>query len=322
MAAVAYSATLNQIYSTAVTTSLTALNVASSAQNGILTIYYEKSNTYTSGTHSNLILKKDISIAGTPGTEATVIRSLGLASKAFLMNGVSYVLGVYGNAYQSTYFLVNSSGEIRAKLAYSNGGRYLTLGLPSATIPDGDVAYIAYRFNELLIPVDKNQGTNGSQVYAQTGLNLASFDFSDVAIITSEIGQNLNISGGFLRAFDGNAVVESGFHLYPDDVTVATSTSGGHIADAVYYYQVIYQWTDAQGNISSSAPSIPVAVTASGGGNSTNTITVPTLRVTAKTANPVKIVVFRSSVAQPIYYQVTSFANPTYNSTSADSVDV
>jgi hypothetical protein len=49
-------------------------------------------------------------------------------------------------------------------------------------------------------------------------------------------------------------------------------------------------------------------------------INVPTLRLTYKTANPVKIVIYRWSVAQQVYYQVTSISSPTLNNLTVDSI--
>jgi hypothetical protein len=50
------------------------------------------------------------------------------------------------------------------------------------------------------------------------------------------------------------------------------------------------------------------------------TINVPTLRLTYKTANPVKIVIYRWSTDQQNYYQVTSVNSPLLNSLSVDYV--
>ncbi len=86
-----------------------------------------------------------------------------------------------------------------------------------------------------------------------------------------------------------------------------------------YFYQAVYEWTDNQGNIHRSAPSIPVSVTTTGS-TSFNQINVPTLRLTYKTANPVKIAIYRWSTAQENYYQVTSIASPLLNNPLIDSV--
>lgn len=50
------------------------------------------------------------------------------------------------------------------------------------------------------------------------------------------------------------------------------------------------------------------------------TLTVPTLRLTSKVANPVKIVVYRWSENTQVYNQITSIIAPVVNSTTIDSV--
>jgi hypothetical protein len=71
--------------------------------------------------------------------------------------------------------------------------------------------------------------------------------------------------------------------------------------------------------VNRSSPSIPVSVTTTTA-SSTNTIYVPTLRLTYKIDNPVKIVIYRWSTAQQTYYQVTSLTTPLLNDPSIDSV--
>lgn len=310
----------------------TILNIASAAQSGVMTLFYEVSNT-ASGVQTNLISSVTVTQAsGTVSSPVITLRSVGLASKAFIIDGVIYLLSVYNSSYQPTFFLVNgststsASPKIVSKLAYQNGRGYLTTGLPSVTVI-GTTAQVSYLVKFLVEAVNKNTnvpaGTQIAGVYAQTGINLASFTLGSENLFTSEIGSNLNITGGFLWAYDGYLPVEQGFFLYPDSVqSTANATTGGLLAAQIYFYQVTYEWSDNQGNIFRSAPSIPLKVDLSGSGTSTNTITlvIPTLRVTYKTANPVKIVVYRWSTAQQVYYQTTSISSPTLNNTTTDSV--
>lgn len=245
-----------------------------------------------------------------------------------------YFLGVYQSDYQSTYFLIDGiSGEVIAKLAYSNAGGYVTLGLPSVSLINS-FAYIPYLYKALITSVNKNTnvpaGNQVAGIYAQLGANLAIFDFTFQGMNSVQIGQNLNISGGIVRNFDGYTVSEMGFHLYPDldlnsDGTyhgLSTATTGGSMTAQKYFYVATYEWQDNQGNLWRSAPSVPVLKDISSSMTSTNTITikVPTLRVTAKTANPVKIVIYRWSEGQQAYYQVTSLTSPTLNSTTSDNI--
>lgn len=272
------------------------------------------------------------------------VRSVGLASKAFIINGLIYLLTAYQSLYQSTYFLLDadqsfsSSPMVAAKIAYSNGGGYLTTGLPGVTVAD-TTAHIPYLIKDLIQAVNKNTnvpaGTQVAGIYAQTGVNLATFDIGTQNLDTAEIAQTLNISGGFHWMYDGYLPVENGFFLWPDmDTATPTdsavwSTSGGSMAAQpdgstntnAYYYQVTYEWSDNNGNIYRSAPSIPIAVTTTGSASSGSvTLNIPTLRLTYKTANPVKIVIYRWSVAQQIYYQTTSIIAPLLNDTTIDSV--
>lgn len=323
----------------------TMLNITSAAQSGVCTVFWEVSNLYAGGAlNSNYIGSRTVTQAGVLGSVVVIIRSVGLGSKAFIINGVIYVLGAFSSQYQSTYFLINgtrsrsSSPVVAAKVAYENGGGYLTLGLPSVTVTE-TTAQVAYRFKDLIQAVNKTTnpptGTQVNGIYSQTGLNLASFAFGTQGIDTVEIGNNLHITGGFLSMYDGYLPVEHNFFVWPDSAfaTIASnaiwSATGGSIvaqpdgstnADA-YFYQITYEWTDNQGNAFRSAPSLPIPVTTTGNGTSGSiTLTIPTLRLTMKVANPVKIVVYRWSVANQIYYQTTSITSPLLNDTTADTV--
>lgn len=297
------------------------LNITATANNQIGTVFYEISNNYAydAAIPTHFINRITCTQTGTAGSPVTIIRSLGLASKAFLFDNTTYMMSIYFSNYQPTYFLINSSGEILSKLAYSNGGSYLTHGLPNAVVIGSNVS-IAYQFKDLIIPVNKSQDVvNTAGVYAQTGLNYVTYTFGTQSI-PSEIGESLELTGGLLWMFDGYSIVENGFNVWPDNVEVTTSTTGGFLQDLQYFYKVIYEWTDNQGNIHRSAPSVPVEVTTTGGNTSSNTIFVPTLRLTYKTSNPVKIVIYRWSNEQQDYFQVTSITNPVLNSTAVDSI--
>lgn len=406
----------------------TILNIISGAQAGVCSVAYEVSNTYSftpaTGTATNYINARTVTLpatvtTGTLGTAYTVVRSVGIASKGFIVDSVIYFLAAYNSSYQSTYFLINGSSStaaapvISAKLAYENGGGYLTVGVPSVNLTD-NVAQIGYLFKDLIQAVNKNTnvaaGTQTAGIYSQTGINLVTFTLGTDGLDTSEIGNDLHLTGGYLGMYDGYLPVEHNFFLWPDvaptappnpvntsvaawtetstvtptgtwssgstsvvvssasgiavGMTITDTSNAGYIpagttilnisgttliisaatthsaagdnlsiqgnvvskpdgttlTDA-YYYQFTYEWTDNQGNAFRSAPSIPIAVTTTGTSTAgIVTLKIPTLRLTAKTANPVKIVVYRWSVFQQEYYQVTSITTPLLNSTTTDSV--
>lgn len=318
----AYSAALATILAPTVVYSATPINnLTSLATSGVLTLFTELPGTYsyTPNAVTNNVTKIAVTQAGAVGIASTVKRGVGLGSKAFYIGTTMYMLLAYGQAYQPTYFLIDSSGTIVARLAYSNGGGYNTSQvLPGANVSsDGDSVSIGYLFVDQLVPVNKTQGTtNVNGVYTQTGINLATFEFVSTTS-TLEIANDLHLTGGFLSMYDGTTIAEHGFHVWPEDIAIANAGGGGLSAQQ-YYYVSTYEWTDAQGNLHRSAPSVPQGIVSVATG--TNTVNVPMLRLTAK--QNVRIVLWRWSVAQPTYYQVTTVAAPNINVPTTDSIAI
>lgn len=297
-------------------------NITSTAQNSVMTLIYEVPNNidYDNNVPWHEVRYLTVTQAGVVGSQMQLRTGVGLASKAILVNNVPRFLVTYQSAYQPTYFLIDMNNNIIAKLAYSNGFGYYTQGLPSMSLIDSNTISCAYIVKDLVEAQTKNTAfPNVTGVYAQTGINQVTFEIGGVPISTAEIGQNLNISGGFLWSYDGYSVVEQEFFLYPDFVELTASTTGGNMDADTYYYQVTYEWADNQGNLFRSAPSIPVSVTTTGTTSSV-LIQVPCLSMTLKSQNPVKIVIYRWSTSQQIYYQVTSIQTPLLNVINQDSV--
>lgn len=301
-------------------------NLAPTAQNAVMTLYYEdiQAYTYDSAVPTHRVRKITCAQAGTVSSTSPVARSVGLASKAILLNGTAYMLTAYQSPYQPTYYLINGSGQVITKLAYENSGGYLTTGLPNLTLT-GDVVQVPYLYKDLIEAVNKSTnvpaGTQVNGIYAQLGVNLASIEITSKNLLSAEIASNLHVTGGFLWEYDGYQAVEHGFFMYPDSVEATTSTTGGFLTAQPYFYQATYEWADNQGNLYRSAPSIPITVTTTGTTSSV-TVNVPTYRLTYKTANPVKLVLYRWSQAQQTYYQVTSISLPTLNDTTVDSIAI
>ncbi len=330
-------------------TSGTVVNIASAAQNGLCTIFYEVANNYgyDSSIPTNYVNSVTVTSVGTVGSTTTVVRSVGLASKVALVEGTEYFLAAYessaaaGAGFQPTYFLIDGTNSteanprVVAKLAYSNGGGYLAYGLPAlyATGESLTVPYLLKDFIESQAPAGiQSVGLVAPAVYTQTGVELGTITLATANIGSVNVASTLQLTGGFGWLYDGVLPVEENFFLWPDSVEVSTSTGGGNIVgqptgwvsgQPSYYVQVIYSWTDNEGNIYRSAPSIPVPV--SGLTTSTTytfTYSVPTLRLTYKIASPIRIQVYRWSVANQNYYEVTSITQPTLNSTTSDYVTI
>lgn len=323
----AYTQLLAQVLAptTVIAPGTTLVHMTSTAYAGNLNVYYETSNVYSgSSTRSDFLSTISVTQAGVVGAASVLLRSVGLASKAvyYIANSKSYMLAEYGGALQPTYFLIDSSGNVLGKLAYSNGGPLYSGGvvLPNLNLI-GTTFNVSYLFQDLIVPVNKTQQAASPvpNIYGQTGINLAIFNLNPSQIVSADLGHNLHLTGGYVTMYDGVKPVEHQFHVYPEDLQVTTANSGGHLKDQIYYYIAVYEWTDAQGNIHRSAPSVPITITTSGGNVSVNTVKVPYLRLTAKTGiNNVRIVIYRWSTAQQIYYQITSMTSPQTNVTTSD----
>lgn len=319
--------------------------ISTIAMNDVLYAYYQARDTYPNGNRTDAVKKQTCTLAGVPGANTVVQLGVGLASKIFFYNGLCYFLSTYGGSqatntfYQPSYFLIkddltstaNNSGKVISGLAYANGAGYCSsFVLPSSTII-GSTVYISYLRKTLIYPVNKNQnaiGPSNLNVYAQQGTDLAVFSLGQRQINAVEASGTLLLTGGLLWLFDGDKPVEHGFNVYPEDIQ-ATATTGGSMTNQPYFYQVTYEWTDNSGQIHRSSPSVPFSITLSGG-NTAVQLRIPTLRLTYKVGtNPVRIVIYRWSQAQQIYYQVTNVNAPllndvtvnyiTYTDTAADA---
>lgn len=300
------------------------VNIALTAINNTCNLYSEVNNTYNyNSTLSNAINNYSVSgVSGSVTNVGTIVRSVGLASKAFLIGSQGYFLSTYQSPFQSSYFLLNSTGGVVSRLAYGNGGGYLYTGLPSVNITQSSVSF-GYLVKDLVASVNKGTAlgsqTQTSAIYSQTGLNLATINFGTSSLQTVETANVLHLNGGQLWMYDGDKPVEHNFQLYPDNISLSAQGNTGSVAAQTYYYVATYEWMDNQGNIYRSAPSIPQSITV-GSGQTAISINVPTLRLTYKTLNPPKVVIYRWSANQQTYYRVTSIQNPILNDPASDSI--
>lgn len=302
-------------------------NIASTAQAGVAQIAYEVTNSYSydNTVPTNFINTVSCTQTGSLSASAGLIRSVGLASDGFLIGSVSYFLTSYSSPYQPTYFLIGSAGAIAAKLSYGNGAGYLTLGLPSVYVSGSFSAQFSIIKKDLVQAVNKDTnvaaGTQTAGIYSQTGVTIAKVIFGTGGLTSVETAGDLHVNGGYLSMYDGYQPVEHMFHVYPDSVKTTASGSIGSMTVQTYFYQATYEWADNQGNLFRSAPSIPVtAVIGTTTATARVVVNVPTLRLTHKTLNPPKIVIYRWSTAQQVYYQVTSITQPILNNKTADSI--
>lgn len=320
------------------------VNLVSIAKNGQCAAYGEIADNYIQNSQkiNNVYVYTANSGGGVALRASVFAKSVGLASRPFSANSTTFLLGTYSSAYQSTYFLFSDIGQGTglfdsayngtfpvAKLAYGNGGGYYEVSTApkAARIPSvaqiGSSFCIPYLIADSISSVNKGTnvppGTPTVGIYSNLGVNLSRFTFGYQNMTPKEIGNNLNLNGGFLWSYDGLNCTENNFHIYPDYVYPIGSGSAGAgsiVTDpnvlghaATYYYQAVYEYTDNQGMIHRSAPSVPVSLTINSG-TSRAEVRVQTCVLTAKPilSNPLSIGLYRWSTSQQNYFKTTSQA--------------
>ena len=238
--------------------------------------------------------------ASSLGSASVLKRSVGLASKAFYYNAKTYVVAVHGSDLQTTYFLMDNSGLVVAKMHTSVGGGILADStLSSAVAADAGIYKVPLQIKTRLV-------SSENDLYSVKGLSFSSIDFTKSdSFLAEELGENLHIAGGFLSIYDSQDIVEHGFHLFPENVSAAVA-GGGSLTAGVYQYRVIYVTTDSRGQIHRSAPSVAVSATTASS-NLTVNLTIPTLRITEHPS--VTCEVYRTADAGTVFYKVGSVAN-------------
>jgi hypothetical protein len=292
-------------------------------------VFYEVSAASAADTHVRL-------------SGAVFMRSVGLAGKAFVYGSYDYWDGgtrytvdrsvnvplVHSSTLQATYFLAEADalsgapvGSIAARINPTiAGGLRTTSVMAESCLADTGEFEFANQIKGKFVSV---AGTS----YSQLGINATRLLLEPGRIDAAHIDRNLIVAGGVLQGYDGVRATEHGFHVFPEGVTWSAAVGGGGLTVAESYQRcVVYEWTDANGAVHRSAPS-PVAVQSGGSatayvsaaGNETVTITVPTLRLTAK--SDVRIVLYRTIGNEDVFYRVSSAA-ATANNKTTDTVTI
>ena len=142
---------------------------------------------------------------------------------------------------------------------------------------------------------------------SSSGLVSLSFTPNTTAApIRAQLGESTYWAGGNLATYDGSGVVEHGFPMYPEGVSLAIA-AGGNVTAGVHQLVFIYEWVDNAGQRHQSGNSLQGAVTVVGG---TQTITalVPSLFLSQKTG--VTIVAYMTQAAGTTFNRVATVAAP------------
>ena len=294
---------------TVIETLASVRQVAIGVQGTTCTVFYDVT---AAATYNDTIRIGTITLAGVVTAGALLFRSISVVSEPFYVNGSWHIVAAYDSVLQRTYFVVTATGHIVAKVASGvGGGRVSKISICEVEGPSAQHVRFPFLQTDRLTSV-------GGNIFTQTGVMMCELHFDATPQQTLELSDNLLVSGGILHMFDGSQVVEHGFHLYPENIVATPSAVGGSMAAGTYQYVVMWEWMDNYGQVHRSAPSVPVSITTAGA-TSSCVLTIPTLRLTAKTT-PIAAVVYRTAANQVIFYRLTSITSPLLNSKTVDTV--
>lgn len=310
-------------------------NISGHADGSDAIIYVEHAPSFEP--HNRFVYKVTVPTDGIGiSVDGLLARSLGIATRGFVRDGVGFVGLLHTSDLQSTCFVYDQNGTIVSRHQPSAAG-----GFPSSTGPRGCISSVwsavtgKYEFaltnKTRVLPVTDtfqmftfagSTAPAGSNLFSPLNVCVTSLDFQDNSNFSSvEIGGSVLIAGGVVCMYDGLSVVEHGFLLYPEGLSSALTGASG-LANGTYLYSAIYEWTDAKGYTHRSAPSVPLSVTVTGGPKSVQ-ITVPMLRVTRKISprSNVTIALYRTLAGQTAtFYRVTSITDPEINSPTLNTI--
>lgn len=158
----------------------------------------------------------------------------------------------------------------------------------------------------LLVPYLNGSGVYGDVFPLHADVYYRWYDYEDTLVSTNRIlqvydkvGQEITVKCRMFIKDDLDALNEVAVHTISftiaknDEATQKQYLEGDKLTGgSIYFYQACYSWTDTQGNLHRSAPTVsPIAVAVPDGYDSVN-VTVPTLRLTKKA--DINIEIYRS----------------------------
>ena len=296
--------------------------------------------------------------SGSPGT-VIAARSLQLASRAVRMNGRFYVTAYYPSVpgtnagsstaqfSQTTFFMLDLSTDVLSAAKTPVCGRFeygqaamdwlfsgwdgtVNIGpgfFRLASFAGARVAlgYRAVNFiqeRQILIQVDQNTSYLGKPFDAFTStIGVVDIGFGSPGRAVEYAGE-LRLPGAMAYNFMGTDFVEDNVNLAPEQPTITSSASTGHLTvGQTYQWVVVWEGTTQTGLRVKSAPCVATSHTM-GGSDNTASVVIPTLRATTWTNLIASVyrTYFQNGQMSTLHSKVSNDLSPLYNSTSADTI--
>lgn len=214
-----------------------------------------------------------VDTAGAIGTEATLVKRITIGSRAFEYDGHVYVCGFFAGfsevndtdvehigQLQNTYFLFRDDATMHAKIATSRAGGFQGIGgwLPGVALTSGTTTYSWCATERRRIAVGDSDG----YAYAERAPRDVALTFdSNEARRVARLGQTLYVTGGEILQYDGEKIVELGFHVLLWYYGLAELGSGGIVTNGNYAVKPTYRSTNAKGERDRSASGVVGEIT-------------------------------------------------------------
>lgn len=241
-------------------------NITSIVSGTTANVYYEVQQAALAvGCPLDFIKNNTLTLTGTIGSPAVFIRAAGLASKTFSAQSTNFVMVAYQSNLQPGYFLIRADGIEVAKISPQDGGGYTGVSI----LPE--VNLISTGIYQTASLVKDSTTVQNGVIAAQTGVISATLTFQSTAPSKFTLAQNLHVDGAMMKMYDGKGVVEHGFNVFPEGVYSTWDpkhpTLGGGIGTGgsmapinQKQYSIVYEWTDNEGQLHESAPSVPLTI--------------------------------------------------------------
>jgi len=247
----------------------------------------------------NSVLQAEYEFNSANPLEFETIFLAGLASKAWEYDDKSHVWlvhdssgimrdmtlavdSIFSTTAQNTYFLVSPQGMYEGVFWHRTDARCLDLragsissrntvvghpgwvqGLSNVVSPsDNKYTFAGFR-QELIVskvPETPPQDLIRKNITLDSVVGVSA-QFEETVLPTTELGPTIQTGGGYVGDADGR-FQELGFHLYPMVTSAKSADDGTSGTPATWQYCFTYEWTDREGQVHKSAPSVTVTVEA------------------------------------------------------------
>lgn len=214
----------------------------------------------------------------------TWLDSTSLMSKPFSRNGDTYVLIAYESLIQGTYFAIRVPAQPFDSVDFTQApsARYATNeGAGSDGTLTNVISISANQWIASAVVRTHLNSLSGGVTQFDLGVDMLTLTFNPTVSNGREYADSTYVCGGILGQFDGAVFAEEGFHVYPEAPTVNQTAGGSMTALGEYEVLQVFRYTDSNGRIHRSNPSVPTIVTLTAGNQSVSIIG-KTLKLTGR----------------------------------------